>query len=125
VDGRIEFKTIFTISMPEFLGPYATEDLHFDKILDNLAHIQTAKRSWDDTPVEIKERFNHLGIPDRERKFLACVETQFGIEAADNRIQDALGKDRIIFVESTVGLKNIRKCFTTILRQLFRLATIN
>jgi Fe-S cluster assembly protein SufB len=109
---RLQALEVFlAMPMPEILRPYATDDLNFDKIRYYLANNQTAKRSWDDVPVEVKETFDRLGIPDRERKFFAGVEAQFDSEAAYNRIQDVLAKDGVIFVDSTVGLKKYSEIF--------------
>jgi hypothetical protein len=45
------------------------------------------KRNWEDVPVEIKQTFERLGIPESERKFLAGVEAQFDSEAVYSNIK--------------------------------------
>lgn len=86
---------------------WATQDLeniHFDKIRYYLAKGQTPKRSWDEVPEDVKRTFERLGIPEKERKFLAGVEAQFDSEAAYSNVKAALADQGVIFVGSTEGL---------------------
>ena len=43
-------------------------------------------------PMDVKNTFERLGIPEQERKFLAGVEAQFDSEAAYSRMKDELRK---------------------------------
>jgi Fe-S cluster assembly protein SufB len=104
-------ETFSAIPMPKILKSHGIHDFDFDKIRYYLAHDSVTQRTWDDVSPEVKETFERLGIPERERKFLAGVEAQFDSEAAYNRIQDALSKEGAIFVDSTVGLKKYPQIF--------------
>ncbi|MDR2812231.1 MAG: Fe-S cluster assembly protein SufB [Puniceicoccales bacterium] len=104
-------EAFLAMPMPEILKPYVGNDLNFDKIRYYLANNQVPQHSWDDVSSEIKATFDRLGIPERERKFLAGVEAQFDSEAAYNRIQDTIAKEGVIFVDSTVGLKKYSEIF--------------
>lgn len=86
---------------------WATEDLKhidFQKIRYYLAQGQKPSRSWEEVPDEIKQTFERLGVPEKERKFLAGVEAQFDSEAAYSNMHKALEKEGVIFVGSTEGL---------------------
>ncbi|HIL54181.1 MAG TPA: Fe-S cluster assembly protein SufB [Verrucomicrobia bacterium] len=86
---------------------WASEDLNsinFDEIRYYLSAGEAPKRSWDDVPNEMKETFERLGIPEKERKFLAGVEAQFDSEAAYSNVKDAVAEQGVIFVNSSEGL---------------------
>lgn len=80
------------------------ENIHFEKIRYYLAAGQQPKRSWEEVPDDIKKTFERLGIPEKERKFLAGVEAQFDSEAAYSNVKEELAKEGVIFVGSTEGL---------------------
>jgi Fe-S cluster assembly protein SufB len=93
---------------------WASKDLEaidFTKIRYYLSQGQTPKRNWDEVPEEVKQTFERLGIPEQERKFLAGVEAQFDSEAAYSNIKEAVGKQGVIFVGSTEGLKTHPEIF--------------
>ena len=86
---------------------WASEDLdsiNFDEIRYYLSAGEAPKRSWDDVPDEMKETFERLGIPEKERRFLAGVEAQFDSEAAYSNVKDAVAEQGVIFVNSSEGL---------------------
>ncbi|MDR2628518.1 MAG: Fe-S cluster assembly protein SufB [Puniceicoccales bacterium] len=104
-------ETFLAMPMPEVLRLHGIDDLNFDKIRYYLANDTGSQHSWDDVSPEVKTTFDRLGIPEREQKFLAGIEAQFDSEAAYNRIQDALAKEGVIFVDSAVGLKKYPEIF--------------
>ncbi len=87
------------------------ENIHFDKIRYYLAKGQQAKRNWEDVPDDVKRTFERLGIPEKERKFLAGVEAQFDSEAAYSNMKDALSDQGVIFVGSKEGLDKYPEIF--------------
>lgn len=93
---------------------WATKDLEkidYSKIRYYLSAGQKPSRSWDDVPEDVKKTFDRLGIPEKERKFLAGVEAQFDSEAAYSNIKETVSKQGVIFVGSTDGLKNHPEIF--------------
>ncbi len=93
---------------------WASQDLGnivFDNIRYYLSQGQKPKRTWEEVPDEVKQTFERLGIPEQERKFLAGVEAQFDSEAAYSNIKEAVGKQGVIFVGSTEGLKEHPEIF--------------
>ena len=93
---------------------WASEDLNnivFDNIRYYLAKGQRPTRSWDEVPDDVKETFERLGIPEKERKYLAGVEAQFDSEAAYSNVKEELTKEGVIFVNSTEGLREHPEVF--------------
>ncbi|MDR1145188.1 MAG: Fe-S cluster assembly protein SufB [Verrucomicrobiales bacterium] len=93
---------------------WASKDLNtldFDQIRYYLAKGQQAKRSWEEVPEDVKRTFERLGVPEKERKFLAGVEAQFDSEAAYSNIKQAVADEGVIFVGSTEGLHNYPEIF--------------
>jgi len=97
--------------MPTHWASKDLENIIFDNIRYYLAQGQKPKRTWDEVPDEVKKTFERLGIPEQERKFLAGVEAQFDSEAAYSNIKEAVGKQGVIFVGSTEGLKEHPEIF--------------
>jgi Fe-S cluster assembly protein SufB len=97
--------------MPTHWASKDLDNIIFDNIRYYLSQNQKPKRSWDEVPDEVKKTFERLGIPEQERKFLAGVEAQFDSEAAYSNIKEAVGKQGVIFVGSTEGLKEHPEIF--------------
>ena len=87
------------------------ENIDYDKIRYYLSKGQQPSRSWDEVPDEVKETFERLGIPEKERAFLAGVEAQFDSEASYSNMKEELAKEGVIFVGSTEGLKKHPEIF--------------
>jgi len=97
--------------MPTHWASKDLENIVFDNIRYYLSQGQKPKRTWDEVPDDVKKTFERLGIPEQERKFLAGVEAQFDSEAAYSNIKEAVGKQGVIFVGSTDGLKEHPEIF--------------
>lgn len=69
------------------------------------------KRNWDEVPTEIKQTFERLGVPEKEKKFLAGVEAQFDSEFAYSRMRQHLQEQGVIFTDSREGLSTYRDIF--------------
>ncbi len=91
--------------MPTHWASKDLENIHFDNIRYYLSKGQRSTRSWDEVPDDVKQTFERLGIPEKERKYLAGVEAQFDSEAAYSNVKQEIEKDGVIFVNSTEGLK--------------------
>src|SRR5215469_8981398 len=82
VKGEPEWLREFTSKpLPTHWAGDELKAIDFDVIRYYLASGESAKRSWEEVPEEIKQTFERLGIPESERKFLAGVEAQFDSEA--------------------------------------------
>lgn len=87
------------------------ENIKFDDIRYYLSKGQRPTRSWEEVPDDVKETFERLGIPEKERKFLAGVEAQFDSEAAYSNVKEELEKQGVIFVNSSEGLREHPEIF--------------
>ncbi len=98
--------------MPTHWASKDLENIIFDNIRYYLSQGgQKPKKTWDEVPEDVKRTFERLGIPEQERKFLAGVEAQFDSEAAYSNIKEAVGKQGVIFMGSTDGLKEHPEIF--------------
>lgn len=97
--------------MPTHWASRDLENIVFDHIRYYLAKGGRPTRSWDEVPDDVKETFERLGIPEKERKYLAGVEAQFDSEAAYSNVKEELTKEGVIFVNSTEGLREHPEIF--------------
>jgi Fe-S cluster assembly protein SufB len=87
------------------------ENIDYDKIRYYLSKGQRASRTWDEVPDDVKNTFERLGIPEKERAYLAGVEAQFDSEASYSNMKEELSKQGVIFVGSSDGLKEHPEIF--------------
>ena len=112
LDFRLRaLKTFYDKPMPTNWASKDLEAIKFDEIRYYLSKGQTPTRSWDEVPDDVKQTFERLGIPEKERKFLAGVEAQFDSEAAYSNVKEALTDQGVIFVNSTEGLREHPEIF--------------
>lgn len=81
----LDFNNIVFFAKPENSDNYAT--------------------SWDDVSTEIKDKFEKLGIPEAERKYLAGAWWQFDSEIVYHKIKDKWAKLWVIFEDINLALK--------------------
>lgn len=104
-------KIFFAKPMPTHWASKDLENIIFNDIRYYLSKGQAPTRSWDEVPDDVKKTFERLGIPEKERKFLAGVEAQFDSEAAYSNVKEELTKEGVIFVNSTEGLREHPEIF--------------
>src|SRR4051812_11212387 len=105
------FKTFLEKPMPTHWASKDLEAIVFDNIRYYLSGGVQPKRNWEDVPEDVKRTFERLGIPEQERKFLAGVEAQFDSEAVYSNIKKAVGKQGVIFANSTEALREHPEIF--------------
>ncbi len=92
--------------------------IDFDAITYFIRSTDKVENSWDDVPVEIKNTFEKLGIPEAERKFLAGVSTQFESEVVYSSTLEELDKLGVVFTDTDTALKEhpelFKKYFSTV-----------
>jgi len=93
--------------------------IDFDNIFYYLKPMQEQGKTWDDVPVDIKETFDRLGIPQAERKFLAGVTAQYESEAVYHKVREDLEKLGVIFTDMDTALREhpdiVKQYFGTII----------
>lgn len=104
-------KTFEEKPLPTHWASKDLETIRFEEIRYYLAKGQRPTRSWDEVPDDVKETFERLGIPEKERKYLAGVEAQFDSEAAYSNIKEEFDRLGVIFVNSSEGLKKHPEIF--------------
>ncbi|MDR2664250.1 MAG: Fe-S cluster assembly protein SufB [Puniceicoccales bacterium] len=108
---RLKSLEIFQkLSMPDW-APLAKGDLDYGSIRYYLAQEQLPRRNWEEVPEDVKRTFDRLGVPEKEKKFLAGVEAQFDSEMAYANLREDLTKQGVLFVSSSEGLRDHEKIF--------------
>ncbi|NDV60919.1 Fe-S cluster assembly protein SufB [Puniceicoccales bacterium CK1056] len=93
---------------------WASDDLNsidYDKIRYYLSKGQRPSRTWDEVPDDIKKTFERLGIPEKERAYLAGVEAQFDSEASYSNMKEDLSEQGVIFTGPTEALRDHPEIF--------------
>ncbi len=75
--------------------------------------------SWDDVPVEVKNTFDKLGIPEAEKKYLAGVGAQYESEVIYHSLREDLEKLGVIFTDMDTAVREypdiVKRYFSTII----------
>ncbi len=118
LDFRIKsYKKFLELKNPSW-GPDLSF-INFDEFTYFLRASERAETSWDEVPVEIKETFEKLGIPEAERNYLAGVSTQFESEVVYHNTQKELEDLGVIYVDTDTALREhpelVKKYFGTVI----------
>ena len=97
--------------MPTSWASRDLDNIKFQDIRYYLSKGRRPTRSWDEVPDDVKKTFERLGIPERERGFLAGVEAQFDSEAAYSNIKEEFDKLGVIFMNSSEALREHPEIF--------------
>jgi Fe-S cluster assembly protein SufB len=105
--------------MPTWGNTALLNSIDFDDIYYYIKPIENQKKSWDDVPVNIKNTFNKLGIPEAEQKFLAGVSAQYESEVVYHSFKKELEEQGIIFLDMDSGLREhpdvVKKYIATVI----------
>lgn len=71
-------------------------EIDFDSIHYYLKPTEKQERRWEDVPVEIKNTFDRLGIPEAERKALAGVKAQYDSEVVYGSLKKVFEKQGVV-----------------------------
>ena len=80
-------------------------DLDFENIYYYLKPAENQGRTWDDVPIDIKNTFEKLGIPEAERKFLGGVGAQYESEVVYHSLQKEWEDKGVIFLGTDSALQ--------------------
>ncbi len=89
--------------------------IDFDDIYYYIKPTQKKANSWSDLPIEIKDTYDKIGIPEAEKRFLAGVSAQYESEVVYKSIQDTLRKKGVVFLDMDSGLRE----YPEIVKQYF------
>ncbi|GLV58974.1 Fe-S cluster assembly protein SufB [Dictyobacter sp. S3.2.2.5] len=79
--------------------------INFDDIFYYIKPVAQQGKNWDDIPLEIKDTFDRLGIPQAEQKYLAGVTAQYESEAVYHKMREDLEKLGVIFTDMDTALR--------------------
>ena len=102
-------RLFFAKKMPEWGGDL--KRINFDEIYYYINPADKKSRSWDDVPIEIRNTFDKIGIPEAEKKFLAGVGAQYDSEVVYHSISKMLEKKGVVFLDTDTALKKYPEFF--------------
>lgn len=77
------------------------------------------RSSWNDVPVDIKNTFTALGIPQAEQKYLAGVGAQYESEVVYKQLRQEWRDQGVLFMDMSTGLREhpeiFKKYFATVI----------
>jgi Fe-S cluster assembly protein SufB len=103
-------KVFHSKTIPTWL-PTWLNNIDYQHLSYYVAESRNVKKTWEEVPTNIKQTFEKLGIPERERRFLAGVEAQFDSEFAYAKMRTQLEQQGVIFTDSTEGLRQYPEVF--------------
>ena len=111
-------KLFFTKPMPNWGSDLS--GINFDQIKYFVRSTEKQANSWDELPVDIKNTYDRLGIPDAEkRRLVAGVAAQYESEVVYHSIREDLKKQGVIFLDTDSALREhgdlVREYFGTVI----------
>ncbi len=85
--------------------------IDFDRIHYYIEPKEGGTQKWEDVPVEIKDTFEKLGIPQAERSFLAGTGAQFESEVVYHSLHEDLKAQGVIFESTDIALQKYPQMF--------------
>jgi Fe-S cluster assembly protein SufB len=110
LEFRLKAYRIFTTKPMPMWGADLS-GINFDEIYYYLKPTQNESRSWADVPVEIKDTFERLGVPQAEREYLAGVKAQYDSEVAYSSLTEELEEQGVIFLSTDEALRRYPELF--------------
>ncbi len=104
LERRLQALKIFYAKKLPLWGGDLTR-LDFEHIFYYVKPTDKQGRTWDDIPVEIKNTFEKIGIPQAERKFLSGVGAQYDSEVVYHSVSKMLEKKGGIFLGTDTSLQ--------------------
>ncbi len=108
-DFRLKsFEKFLEFSNPDF-GPELKIDfstINYYKRVSDRVH-----NDWNDIPIDIKNTFDKIGLPDAEQKYLAGVGAQYESEVIYHNMIKELEDKNIIFCDTDTALKKHPELF--------------
>ncbi len=93
--------------------------INFDNIFYYISPTDKKASRWEDLPVEIRDTYDRIGIPEAEKKFLSGVSAQYESEVVYKSIQETLRKKGVVFLDMDSGLREypeiVKQYFGTII----------
>ena len=81
------------------------KQINFDDIYYYIKPIDKKTNKWEDLPIEIRDTYDKIGIPQAEKNYLGGISAQYESESVYNSIQSALTKKGVIFLDMDAALR--------------------
>ncbi len=107
-DWMLEFRLNAYEAFLKLQNPKWGPDLSsidFDEYTYYIKSSKQTENNWEDVPVEIKDTFDKLGIPEAEAKYLAGTSTQFESEVVYHNNLKELDDLGVIFCDTDTAVK--------------------
>ena len=91
--------------------------LNLDEILMYVETENELVSDWDKVPVEIKNTFEKLGIPDAEREHLAGVGAQYDSEVIYHNLKKRIAKKGVVYLPMEEAIQLTKKSKTEVISQ--------
>ncbi|MEX0617153.1 MAG: Fe-S cluster assembly protein SufB [Candidatus Woykebacteria bacterium] len=85
--------------------------INYDEIYYYLKPTEKQSKSWEDLPVEIRETYDAIGIPEAEKNYLGGVGAQYDSEVIYHSLRADLEKKGVIFLDTDTALKKYPEYF--------------
>jgi Fe-S cluster assembly protein SufB len=85
--------------------------LNYDDIYYYVRPTEKQSQTWEDLPIEIRDTYNKIGIPEAEKKLLAGVGAQYDSEVIYHSIKKEWEKKGVIFLDTDSALKKYPELF--------------
>ncbi len=85
--------------------------INYDDIYYYLKPIQNQSKTWAGLPVEIRDTYDKIGIPEAEKKYLAGVGAQYDSEVIYHSIKKQWAEKGVIFLDTDTALKKYPEFF--------------
>ncbi|MFZ2625944.1 MAG: Fe-S cluster assembly protein SufB [Propionibacterium sp.] len=96
--------------MPNWGVDLSTID--FDRIKYFVRSTEQQAESWEDLPDDIRRTYDRLGIPEAEKaRLVAGVAAQYESEVVYHKINEELGRQGVIFLDTDTGLKQFPELY--------------
>lgn len=110
LDFRLKsLEQFLSMPLPKWGGDL--QDLDFDDIQYYVKPSEKQGKTWEEVPVEIKQTFDKLGIPEAEQKFLAGVSAQYESEVVYHSMKKELEDQGVIFTDTDTALREHPELF--------------
>jgi Fe-S cluster assembly protein SufB len=88
------------------------DSIDFDQIKYFVRAQEKQAQSWEDLPADIKNTYDRLGIPEAEKdRLVAGVAAQYESEVVYHKINEELGKQGVIFLDTDTALREQPELF--------------
>lgn len=85
--------------------------INYDDIYYYVKPTEKQSKTWEDLPVEIRDTYDKIGIPEAEKKLLAGVGAQYDSEVIYHSIKKEWEKKGVIFLDTDSALQKYPEFF--------------